>query len=174
MAGKLALVWWRFRIKAIHIFKMWRGGVQPLAVDNEMPVIADLHMVARQYRQPLDVKFILRHLVYSKRIQIRDSFGFEDDDFAASGLAKIVGDPVHEQMITRVDLEFHHVVALVIRISWEQAGARHEALLAIIRREPDRVLDAADHKRLPDVENQKAFRRIDGLQFTVILRNDVN
>ena len=83
-------------------------------------------------------------------------------------------------MVARVHLQFHHVVALVIEVAWEslaareQGGARNQRLLAIIRREPDRMLHAADHQRLLDVEDQEAQRRIDGLQFAVVLRDDMN
>jgi len=56
MAGKLALVRRLPGVEGIHILKVWRRGVQPLSVDDQMPVRRRLHAVTGQRDQPFDVK----------------------------------------------------------------------------------------------------------------------
>ncbi len=89
----------------------------------------------------LDIKLILR--------QPFDALGFKDDDFPALRLAKIVGQPVHEQMVAGADFHFENIVALMINTIGIQknTGALLKRLFAKIRRKPDRVFDAANSRR---------------------------
>lgn len=137
---------WFIGIEAIDIFKVRRRGIQPLAVDEEMPVVADLHAFAGLHHHALDVKLILRESL--------DAFGFKHDDFAALRLAEIVSEPVHEQVVARADLHhFHDVIALVINMAWIEAGAVDEIGFTVVRRKPHRLLHAADGKCLGKVED---------------------
>src|ERR1700722_9483619 len=49
------LVW----IKGINILKMRSVFIEALAVNNQMPILADLHFFVTQGHQPLDVKLVL-------------------------------------------------------------------------------------------------------------------
>src|SRR5664279_2183325 len=141
MAGELAFVRWFVGIEAIDIFKVRRRGIQPPAVDEEMPVVADLHVLAGLHHHALDIKLILRESL--------DALGFKYDNFAALRLAKIVSEPVHEQMVARADPHhFYDVIALVINMAWIEAGTMDEIGFTVVRRKPHRLLHAADGKGL--------------------------
>src|ERR1019366_8359849 len=83
MAGELALARRLVGIEAIDIFEMRRAGVEPLAVDAQVPVIADLHMIAGEGDEPLDVKLILLHA------RMLNALGFKHGDFAELRFAEI-------------------------------------------------------------------------------------
>ena len=97
---------------------MRRGGVEPLAVDDQVPVVAELDALAAQGHQAFDVELVLRQAV--------DAFGFEHDDFAALGRAEVVGQPVNEEMVAGADPEFDDVLALVEDLVGLQPGARFQ------------------------------------------------
>ena len=171
-------------IKTIDALEVRRGGVEPLAVDAEMAVVADLDFFVRQGDEPFDVKLILRHRIHQvvARVGIENPLRLEHDDFAAFRLAEIVSQPVHEQMIARIHAEFDDVVAFVINVAGVgiKPGAKHERAdalsrrLAEIRRKPNPVFLPAHLDRLPEINDLDADRRIHFFKLSVGFRHDVN
>src|ERR1035437_2839884 len=133
MAGVFAFVRRLAGIEAIDIFKVRHGSIQPLAVDEKMPVVADLHAFAGLHHHPLDVKLILRHEVVPHRIQIQDAFGLEHDDFAARRLAEIVSYSIHEQVVARSDAKVRNVVTFMIDVPPLQMRPIYERIRTCIR-----------------------------------------
>ena len=75
MAGELAVARRLLGVERINVFKVRRTGIQVFAVNDQMPVVADLDFIAGQRHEALDVKLILRQAV--------NALGFKYDDLAA-------------------------------------------------------------------------------------------
>src|ERR1019366_6527648 len=137
-----------FWVEGIDVLEMRRRGVQTLSVDDQVPVITELNAIPAHGHHALDVKLVLRKVV--------NSFGFEDDNLAPLGRTEVVRDPVHEQVISRINPEFHDVVALVEGLAVLQPGARLQGTggrSAVVRREPNYVGFPASYQLLPDVKD---------------------
>lgn len=130
-----------------------------------MLVISDLDLVTADGDQAFNVERIL--------LKIRDSCGFEDDDFAASGLTEVVGHAVDEEMIAGDDFEFKDVFAFLESMSGFDPGmVEHEVIglnagagWQIGGWEPDIVPVVADSESLFFNERQDLSWGLDGLQF---------
>src|SRR5262249_39590616 len=98
MTGKLAPFRRLLRIERIHAIKVRGAGVQPLAVDSQMPVLADLDFLPTQTHEPLDVKLISRNVPISRLYPpfLGNAGGRKTDDLAGFRPAKFIGQPVHE------------------------------------------------------------------------------
>lgn len=73
-------------IESINLLKMWGGFVQTLAVDDQMPVVADSDVLVAQGNHAFDVKLIRRKM----SVFIANVLSFKNDDFAARWSPKIV------------------------------------------------------------------------------------
>src|SRR5208282_2792392 len=99
--------------------------------------------LAAQTDKAFDVKFIRRN-VKLFTILFGNSLGLEHDDFAALRFAKIVSEPVHEQMVAGAHLHFDDVFALLIDMIRVKTCAPLQRLLAEIRWKPKRLRLAAN------------------------------
>src|ERR1043165_4632437 len=75
----------------IDLLKVPVTGGEPSSIDNEMLIVADLHGLARQSHQALDVQNVLGQFPNAARLKY--------DHFAALWAAKIVSETVHQQVI---------------------------------------------------------------------------
>jgi len=116
LPGKMAFARGRGGIKAVHIFEMRGGLIQPFPINDHVPVIANLHPLIRQDGKALDVELILF-------LNFRARRG-EHDYLPALRLAKIIRHPVHKQMVARAHAHFEDVLALVI----DMPGIKHEMI----------------------------------------------
>src|SRR6266404_9639703 len=97
---------WRLGwIEGIDILEVRRGSVQALSVNDQMAVVADLHVFAPHRYHAFDIELIL--------FEKFDAPGFKHDDFSALGGPEIVGHAVHKQMIAGFDPQVQDVLALM-------------------------------------------------------------
>ena len=106
---------WRLVLaEIIDVLKMRRIGVQPVTVDDEVPVVTYLHVFVGQSHQPLDVKFVGGNSPAGAHV-FRDSRSLKNHNFPPFGMAEIVAEPVNKKMITGHDLQTNNGVASLDR-----------------------------------------------------------
>ena len=110
----------------------------------DLIILFDGQSFAAQSHQAFDVKGVL--LIGR---QAGNVVGVKHHNFAALRRAEIIRQPVHEQMIARMDAKLYHILALVKNAPLEQVealtvaqgvinpGADFQRLLAVIRRKPN-------------------------------------
>src|SRR5262249_4219522 len=109
MARVLAFPRGLLRIKAINLFEMRHGGIQTLAVNEQMAVVTDLDLFTAHCHHAFDVELVLP--------QALNPFGFKHNDLATFGGPEIVCNPVHEQVVSSHYLQFHNVFTLAKRLA---------------------------------------------------------
>src|SRR5215469_10301384 len=114
------------------------GGVQPLSVDDEVAVVADLNAFAAEPDKAFDVKLVTGNAV-AVTGRFRNSLGFEYDDLSAFGWAEIVSQPIDEKMVAGGHFHFHNVFAFAEELVGRKARALFERERAIIGREPNGI-----------------------------------
>src|SRR5437867_2109720 len=98
MSGELA-VHRRLRwIKGIDKLKVRRVVVESLAVDHQVAVVSNAHAFIAHCDHALDVKV-------TADLRMVDGLGFKDNDLAPFRPTKVIGEPVHEQMVAADDFE---------------------------------------------------------------------
>jgi len=111
----------RTRRRTINLFETWSRFVQSLAVDDQMVVVADPNMFAPESDQPFDVILVPANAP-SLRLHRLNPFGLKDDHLTASRPAKVVSQPVHEQMIATDHLHLQKGFSLFQIHSVSQPG----------------------------------------------------
>jgi len=91
------------RAEGIDEFEVRRAGVQAGSIEDQVLVITDLDGIAAQGHHAFNVIGVL--------LEVGNSGGFEDDDFASFGVAEVVGQAIDEEVVAGDDLEFDDVLA---------------------------------------------------------------
>src|SRR4051812_39258402 len=91
------------------------GSIKPLAIDNEMPVFANLNGFVAKSNQALDVKLVRRNIPTTRDMPaVRwNSFCFKNHNVPTFSGSEIISYAIHEQMITGADLKSDHLLAFV-------------------------------------------------------------
>jgi hypothetical protein len=91
-------------IERVNHFEMACGGVERFAVDDEMLIVADTNFIFGHADESFDVELILMR-------DAENPFGFENDDFTALWMTKVVSEAIDEQVIACDYFEFEDVLA---------------------------------------------------------------
>ena len=83
-------------------------SLKPFLVDNQMTIVSNLNSFFRQPYQALDVKQIL--------FKWLDVFCFKNDYISSVWFAKIIGEPVDQQMVTRLTTHIDNVISFFVCI----------------------------------------------------------
>jgi len=133
-------------IKSVNFIKMWRGGIEPVAIDDEVTVIADLNAFAGEDGEALNEVFI-------GFVDLGAESG-KDGDITALGFAKIVAQTVHQQMITGADAKADDVFAFFIFTTIEeQPCVVTEVVIAVVGWEPEGVPFAGEFDLLVEADD---------------------
>lgn len=123
-------------------FRNAGGSIEPFAVDDEMTIVANLNLFVTHGDHALNVELVIAQAVYA--------FGFEHNDFTAFGVAEIIGEAVHKQMVAAGDLYFIEGFAgfedsgIGLAVIVYEASAFEEA----IRGKPNGIVFTTDSKSL--------------------------
>src|ERR1043166_6256370 len=97
--------------KGIDILKVRRRSLESLAINPQMPIVADPHPLVAQRHPALNIKLVLRQNAY-------DPFGLENNDLASFGLPKVARHAIHEKMVARDDPQLDQVLA-ALELPWK-------------------------------------------------------
>lgn len=100
-------------IKAVDFFEMRGGGVQAVAVDADMAVIADLYSFSAEGDKAFDVVGIGDedgHAAIDTEEPV-DVVGTKDDDLPAFRASEVVGELIDEESVPAVNTELEHRLA---------------------------------------------------------------
>src|SRR2546427_3687010 len=137
MTGVFVLLRRSFWIEAIHVLVSRRRCVQPFAIDDEVPVVANPYPIVAHGYEALNVMRV--------GYQPGNAFGGKHNDLTAFGPAEIVSQTIYKQMVAADYFQFDDVVSLVKFLSDFQSGAITDN---IVRHEPERVGSVVDPERL--------------------------
>src|SRR5438128_5016874 len=121
---------------------MGGGRIQPEAVHNDVPIVANLNCLSAKSHETLDVVCVL--------LKSRNAVRGENNNFTAPWPPKIVSNAIHKQAVSARDLEAHNVLTFSV-ISFEFDSPTRGELFGkhLFGRKPDRVLAGSDLKALP-------------------------
>src|SRR6266851_3714439 len=139
VSGVLVNPWWA--IEGIDVLEVRGRDIQTVAVDDQVAVVADTHVLCAKGDESLDVE-----LPPIAALHPLDSARLEHDDFAAFRPAEIIGQPIHKQVIATVSFLANDVFAF-FKISPRQNG-----IPQLLGRKPDRMGFVADFEPLPEIE----------------------
>src|SRR5262249_60853876 len=136
-------------------------GVQPMPINDQMPIISNLNMFATHCYHAFDIELVL--------LKALDAFSGKNNNLTAFGGNEIIAQPIDEQMISRNDPKADNWLAFMDKRTRLQPGTKFQRLFSVIRWEPDYVGILADHQGLPNFKDQEADWRINCSDFSIRL-----
>ena len=100
----------------------------------------------------------------------------ENDDFPALWRPEIVGYAIHKKMVASLNTQSDNIFARVIIMAGVQLSANLQGSSGrrpVIRWKPQGVRFAADPEGLFDIENEESEGRLNGIEYAIIVRHDV-
>src|SRR5438552_12953118 len=146
-----------------------RGGmVEALAIDHQVPVVANLDALAAHRHHSFDIELVLRH-GRKAGFRVDDSFGFKNQNFAACWSAKIVSEAIDEKMVAGEHPGFKNIVASMIEVAWLNSRLVEQSLPG----RPESVPGFTDPEALFVNKGQNHARRFVSCEYSVAIGNFV-